>query len=73
MKDCMDITSPKGTKVRFSYPKNGYDSDQATAKKHLTVGQVYTVDHTVVHDWHTEVFLQEKPGVSFNHVHFAKA
>ena len=53
----MDIYSPQGTKVIFDNPDAGYDYDQEIAKKHLTVGKVYTVDFTEVRDSSTTIHL----------------
>ena len=66
----MDILTSPGKKVVFVYPDDGYPCDQETAAQHLVVGKSYTVASTVVHDWVTEVFLTEVPGVSFNSVMF---
>jgi len=66
----MNIYAKHGAKVVFAYPDNGYDHDIETAKKHLVVGKTYTIDHTDVYDWHTDVWLIEVPGVRFNSVHF---
>ena len=62
----MDIYAKKGTKVIFSNPEGGYDPHIETAKKHLEVGKEYTVDHTEVGDFHTDVYLEEVPKVAFN-------
>src|SRR6185312_10610801 len=67
----MDIYAQPGTKVIFDNPKNGYAYDQADCRKHLTVGQIYTVERTDVHSAYTDVWLQEVPGVSFNSVMFS--
>jgi len=66
----MNIYAPKGTKVSFSYPENGNSFQQQEIKKYLTPNSIYTVDWTVVEDWHTRVYLQEFPGVPFNSVFF---
>ena len=66
----MNIHAKKGTKVVFSNPSAGYDPDQETARKYLTVGETYTVERTEIHDWCTYVFLEEVPGVAFNSVIF---
>ena len=68
----MDIYAKKGTKVRF----NGCDESQWKYGGHddptglLEVGKEYTVDHTVVHDFNTQVFLEEFPDKDFNVVCF---
>lgn len=69
----MNIYAARGDKVSFAHPKNGYGHDQDKAARHLVKGQTYTIDHTEVHSWHTDVFLQEFPNVSFNSVLFEDA
>ena len=69
----MDIGSPRGTKVVFAHPTNGYSGDQETANKHLAVGGTYTVARTDVGKWITYVYLLEVPGIPFNSVHFDEA
>lgn len=69
----MDIYAKQGTKVVFSHPKAGYTHHQEVAAQHLKEGETYTVDHTEVDRWHTDVFLSEVPGVAFNSVHFDDA
>lgn len=66
----MNIYAERGTKVVFAYPDSGYEPDQKRAKKHLVEGVTYTVEKTVVHSWHTDVYLQEVPGIAFNSVLF---
>lgn len=66
----MNIFSRCGDKVVFNHPNAGYDHHQKTARKHLVVGKVYTVNFTVVSSWHTDVYLQEVPNVMFNSVLF---
>lgn len=65
----MNIYATKGDKVRF-LNENGRESEREFAAKILTEGQVYTVDHTDVYGWHTDVYLQEIPGHYFNSVMF---
>ena len=69
----MNIYAKKGDRVVFAYPKNGYDRHVATAAKYLKKDETYTIDHTEVGSWHTDVYLQEIPGVSFNSVQFVDA
>ena len=54
----MNIYSAKGTKVIFDNPDAGYDYDQELAKKHLKVGNVYTVEFTEVFDSSTTVYFE---------------
>ncbi len=67
----MNIHAGNGDKVVFKYPNNGYPFDQETARKHLKLNAVYTVDRTSIHSCHTDVFLKEVEGVAFNSVLFA--
>lgn len=40
------------------------------ANECLALGEVYTVDHTFVYSWHTDVFLVEFPNQPFASVCF---
>lgn len=66
----MDIYARRGTKIVFNNPNAGYPYDQETARKYLKVGSKYTVEWKRVGCFHTDVFLQEVPGVPFNSVLF---
>lgn len=69
----MNIYSPRGTKVIVTEDSinSGYPADEDLAKKYLEVGRTYTVERTVVDNWHTNVWLQEfPPEVYFNSVSF---
>ncbi len=66
----MNIHAKNGDKVIVSSLTAGYESDQKVAEKHLLIGEVYTVESTQVHSWHTDVYLLEIPGVKFNSVFF---
>ena len=66
----MNIYAKFGDQVQFNYPNNGNKYDKETAKKYMNVGVVFTIDYTVVGDWHTDVYLQEVPEVAFNSVMF---
>lgn len=68
--DGADIHSPVATQVRYT-GHNGTDADKAWADKHLTVDAIYTIEWTEVGGWHTDFYLVEIPGKSFNSVHFA--
>lgn len=72
MSDPMNIDARSGAKVLF-HNKGGYEYQQEQALKYLTLGAIYTVDFTRVHRNHTEVYLVEHPGISFNSVQFADA
>lgn len=71
----MDIYARSGHKVLVTVEgmNSGYEHHKETAKKYLVVGKTYTVDHTDVSSWHTDVYLQEIPGIAFNSVHFIDA
>ncbi|MNC13981.1 hypothetical protein D3C87_2115180 [compost metagenome] len=66
----MDIYSPMGTKVRFAPGNNGYESENAAARQVLELNAIYTIDHTDVGSWSTDVTLQEFPSKRFNSVLF---
>ena len=66
----MDIHAEPGTKVIFSNPDAGYEKHQELAKRYLRVMVKYTVERTEVGRWHTNVYLEEVPGVAFNSVMF---
>lgn len=66
----MRIDAPKGTKIKYSFEQNGYPHDQTHAQKFLKLGEVYTVKKTVIHNWTTDVWLEEIPTTVFNSVHF---
>ena len=67
----MDIYSPDGTKVVFA-ARGGRDSEIELAKRWLTLGETYTVEHTEVGQSTTRVYLYEFPGIGFNSVMFDK-
>lgn len=66
----MNIYAEEGDKVICSTLNAGYDSDQRKAEAHLVLNQVYTVSCTIVHNWSTDVYLQEIPDVKFDSVFF---
>ena len=60
----MNIEAESGHKVRFigesdSQVKWGGNDDPRNCLKE---GEIYTVDHTEIHSWHTKVYLQEVGG-----------
>lgn len=69
----MDIYSRRGSKVIFDRPDKGPASDSETARKHLVVGETYTVAFTHIGDSGTDVYLQEVEGVHFNSLLFSDA
>ncbi len=66
----MNIYAEKGVRVVFANSTAGYLGDQETAAKYMKVGEAYTVERTHVAGFHTNVELQEFPGVFFNSVMF---
>ncbi|QQG45964.1 MAG: hypothetical protein HYY55_03210 [Candidatus Niyogibacteria bacterium] len=70
MTPSMDLDTKPGEKVLFDKPNSGYEHDSATARKHLNIGDTYTVERVEVADWSSEVFLKEVPDVGFNTTHF---
>lgn len=69
----MNIDAKEGDKVKYKYPNGGYSFDIETGKHHLKLGEIYTVERTVVHSFSTEVYLKEKRGVRFNSCLFEDA
>ena len=67
----MDIFSPKGTRVRYT-GKGGYETQRKKADEYLDVDAIYLVERTKVGGFHTDVYLQEFPDISFNSVMFIK-
>lgn len=66
----MNIYAKEGDKVVCYTFDAGYAYHQEIANKYLVIGQVYTIDHTEVDSWHTDVYLKEFPEVKFNSVFF---
>lgn len=66
----MNKRAKHGDKVVFKHPDKGYEVDHRLAREHLKVDEVYTVDITYVHSYHTDVFLVEVPRVPFSSVLF---
>ena len=69
----MNINAEPGTKVVFSGDVSeaqirwGGHSDPRSI---LTPCHIYTVKKTEVHSWHTKIYLEEHPELSFNSVWF---
>jgi len=68
----MNICAKKRDKVIVTETtaKNGYEFDSNNVKKYLEVGKEYTVEDTIVDQYHTTVYLQEIPQIGFNSVNF---
>jgi hypothetical protein len=60
-------------KVKVDNLSGGYPHHQEVAKKHLSIGNIYTIEETEVDNWHTDVYLKEFPGIAFNSVFFEDA
>lgn len=70
----MDIMSAPGSKVVFQWPKNGYDGDIETAKKHgLKKGREYAIESISAGGFYTSVKLVGIPCARFNSVQFRNA
>lgn len=67
----MDIYTPIGSKVIFSFPNNGTEYEQNIAKKYLILNKEYTIEKIEIGSWHTDVFLKEIKNISFNSVLFS--
>lgn len=78
--DCYDCSTEvsdilhceRGTKIIFSNPNNGWESDKERAKRYLEKGKIYTVENLIVGGSSSDVILQEIPNVKFNTVHFER-
>jgi len=66
----MSLDSKPGDKVRYHWGLAGYDGDVSYARKHLTLGAVYTIKRLDVYDSTSTLLLEEVLG-GFNPVQFA--
>ena len=68
----MDIHTKPGGKIVVTEEsaKSGYKSHQETVRDYLIIGQEYTVKKIYIENWHTDVYIEEVPGVPFNSVNF---
>lgn len=66
----MDINTPIGSKVRFSFPENGVCSDVEIAKKYLNENEIYTIKNIYISGCRTNIIFEEFPGIEFNSVQF---
>lgn len=69
----MDMDTPAGSKVQYIHGFNGWDGDIKQARETLNLGSVYTVKRIDVGESQTSVWLEEFPGVPWNHVLFTNA
>ena len=67
----MNIYSLEGQKVKLSTLEAGYSYQKEIVSNNLKLGEIYTVDFTVVHSSSAEVYLKEFPSISFNSVFFS--
>jgi len=59
MKEKLDITKLyRGMKVKYSFPKNGYEGDRKMCEKYLKKNKVYKIEHFDIHGWSTTVYLE---------------
>lgn len=71
---CMDINTPPGAKVVFTFPNAGHDWQQQRIKElGIQIGDIFTVKSVSVHSWHTDVCLEEFCDEIFNSVMFKNA
>lgn len=66
----MNIYALKNHKVKCTTLSAGYDYHKKIAETYLEIGKEYVVEKTIVDSFHTDVFLQEFPGIKFNSVFF---
>jgi hypothetical protein len=66
----MNIYAQPGTRVLF-HNEGGYPFEKEKAAKILTVGEIYTVNRTDVHDSSTDVYLEGFGDIRFNSVQFS--
>ena len=65
------IKSPEvGQEIVYLNPLGGSEKDITTARKHLNLGQTYTIKEVFPHNWVTFLCLREVPSVNFNSVLF---
>jgi len=64
------VSADKGTKIIAVDLERGTEHDMKLAQQLLIQGNTYTVDYTTVHNFWSEVFLIEIPGIGFNLIHF---
>ena len=68
----MSLETKPGVKLLVTSEsiKNGTDDDKVNADLYLRPKRKYTLKKIVVHDWHTDIWVEEIPGVKFNSVQF---
>jgi hypothetical protein len=68
----MNIYCDPGTKIKYVHADDhivnwGSNDDP---RLYLTIDEIYTVQETEIHSWHTKVILEEFPTLKFNSSHF---
>lgn len=68
----MDLKTKPGAKIVVTSEsiRNGTEEDKANASLYLKPKKRFTLRKIQVHDWHTDVWVEEIPGVKFNSVQF---
>lgn len=68
----MNIWALEGHKVTISEKSanSGYKFDSDRVKQLCKIGEIYTVDETIVNSSSTSVYLKEFPAICFNSVNF---
>lgn len=61
-----NIYALKGFQVKIrSVSEDTMFGTGKAAMEHLRVGNIYTIEKTEVHSWHTKYYFQEVPGIAF--------
>jgi hypothetical protein len=66
----MNIYTLPGNSVYCPTHSGGTPDEIELVKELVEIGKRYTVDRTIVHPWHTDLYLVEFPGIRFNSVFF---
>ncbi len=68
----MSIYALPGHKVKLkeNYMMMGYGHDKDNIQRHLKLGEIYTVEETMVFSSTSYVYFEEVPGISFNPIQF---
>ena len=69
-KRTMNIYALEDEEVIFIQSDCYFETQRNAAERYLEIGKRYTVDHTEVNSFYTDVYLKEFPGVAFNSVQF---
>lgn len=66
----MNIYALENHKIKLTNLNVGYEYQKQDLKKHLKLGEIYTVQRTDVYSSFTRVYLKEVPDIEFNSVCF---